>query len=306
VERGSESAVCRGMCRESSPPPVMPHGRPAVDCRLIFILHKAAQTHYVLRTMWLTRERWRAMVNDPLCPMAVESRRYVASSVQELRDTPYIKRDYARSTLLRKVVMGTALDTVPLAPPYDPEGTGCFLTPSRRWPKLVRLREDPDMIVHKDMKPLLLAVHDLCCMPPAMKYRPFMDRLNFVRRATKLFLSLTSDVATEIVPTGKPVEESPKSLPRPVISDLGRDGLSMDGDSQRPSRQTVDLSDLSTSRCQDPQVVLPVVGAVTVGMGDHEPSQVRDRPPKKQHMKPNPQTSRKPHRKRRVAVDQHP
>jgi hypothetical protein len=127
--------------------------------------------------------------------------------------------------------------------------------------------------------------------------------LNFVRRATKLFLSFgdkSSDVASELVPRSSLSEQLTESLPRPTLTDLGRDGFAMDGDSQGSRLQTVDLSDISTSCGKDSQVVSPVVGTIPIDVSDHESSKIRDPPPKKKHMKSNPQSSRRPTRKRRV------
>ena len=237
--------------------------------------------------MWITVHHWRALVHEPLSEAAVEARRYVARSIQELRDTPFVARSYKRSRLMSLCVTSAKLEFVRLEPPYDPDACCCFITKSRRWDKMRRLG---DAVVHESVLPLLIAVHALS-LPAADKWLRFRDMVAFVRRATKLFQQVSPGVAPRRVDAA---EQAGQGVPRGLVgADLGRELAAQHGDAQALAAREAKAADVAG---HDPplsvQVVAPVVARVAVEKDHHVARKVRHRPAKNERVKGHPYAAR--------------
>jgi hypothetical protein len=141
--------------------------------------------------MWLKKRHWKALRDKPGSLMAANVRRLVASSLDELRGTGFVRRSYKRRRLLRRCVTDPEFEVVRLPKPFDPVEAVCFFLGTRA-SRRVRWKKDADecdeaMVVHKSAAPLLEAVRGLAQAPAGVSFSEFRSMICFIRRTSKLF-----------------------------------------------------------------------------------------------------------------------
>ena len=236
-----------------------------------------------------TIDHWNGMVqergsSDIGC---MQGRKYVADTLQRLRETAYIRRSYKRSALIRACMTLLKVEFVPLPVPYHPDGYGCFFTRSRHWKKLRRIN-DTAMVVHRRMVPLLLAVHTLAHAPQkSMGYSEFSHRLLFVRRATKRFRR--EDVAMGVRPRSSPSAQQPAQGVERVVPYLAAVPVAEEPDAEPFTTRQPDLAEVGGEPVCPSfriQVIPPEVAPIAVEKRHHVSGKVRHRKPKHERVQP--------------------